>query len=151
MEPRGLLSEAGLLPRSRWTVAHLARLTSRYDERFTGYGLNKVEQLYAAAAGGCRFVVLPLGFVAAAEHPKSEAWRRTYGDRSSGNGNANRTPAGLNCAWASVLTAPRRPNGRFQGLRARPHNPERRFSSSGASWGTKEPWLWRTQNEVSPF
>ena len=37
------------------------------------------------------------------------------------------------------------------GLRARPHNPERRFSSSGASWGTMEPWLWRAQNEASPF
>ena len=37
------------------------------------------------------------------------------------------------CAWTSGLTAPRRPNCRFQGPRARAYNPERRFSRLSAA------------------
>ena len=36
-------------------------------------------------------------------------------------------------------------------LRPRPHHPERRFSSSGASWGPMEPRPCRAQDEISPF
>jgi len=50
-----------------------------YDERFRGYGMNKVQHLRAVAAAGARFVVLPLHFAAAHEHAKSAAWTRTLG------------------------------------------------------------------------
>lgn len=49
----------------------------RYDERFRGYGMNKVSHLYHRAAAGLRFVVLPRGFVVAAEHEKPPSWRAT--------------------------------------------------------------------------
>ena len=39
------------------------------DERFTGYGLNKCALLYAAAARGMSFTVLPHCFAVAADHP----------------------------------------------------------------------------------
>jgi len=50
-----------------------------YDERFRGYGLNKVSHLYAVATQGARFLVLPNHFVAAHEHAKSSSWQSIYG------------------------------------------------------------------------
>jgi len=44
------------------------RLLPQYDERFRGYGMNKIQHLYACSAAGLRFVVEPGVFVAAAEH-----------------------------------------------------------------------------------
>ena len=55
------------------------RLLPRYDERFRGYGMNKIQHLYACSQAGLRFVVEPGVFVAAAEHERSEAWRKMYG------------------------------------------------------------------------
>ena len=54
------------------------RLLPQYDERFRGYGMNKIQHLYACSAAGLRFVVEPGVFVAAAEHARSEAWRTMY-------------------------------------------------------------------------
>jgi len=53
-----------------------------YDERFRGYGLNKVSHLYAVAAQGARFLVMPSHFVAAHEHPKSSSWQTIYGQNA---------------------------------------------------------------------
>jgi len=57
--------------------------TPRYDERFRGYGLNKVSHLYACAAAGLRFTVLPGVFVVAGQHPKSAAWAATFGQQAA--------------------------------------------------------------------
>mmetsp|Transcript_26649 Transcript_26649/g.83578 ORF Transcript_26649/g.83578 Transcript_26649/m.83578 type:complete len:421 (-) Transcript_26649:37-1299(-) len=60
------------------------RLAPRFDERFRGYGLNKCSFFRHWHALGCRFEVLVHGghFVAAAPHPRSEAWLRTYGQEA---------------------------------------------------------------------
>jgi hypothetical protein len=57
------------------------RFLPRYDERFVGYGLNKVSHLYQCAAEGFSFVVLPGQFVVANEHEKSSSWRLVFGDK----------------------------------------------------------------------
>jgi len=54
----------------------------RYDDAFTGYGMNKVSHVYAVAAAGGEFVVMPRHFVAAHEHPKSSSWHATFGDHA---------------------------------------------------------------------
>lgn len=53
----------------------------RYDERFRGYGMNKVSHLHEMASRGVKFSVLtyPEAFVVALEHPKSESWQKTFG------------------------------------------------------------------------
>ena len=61
-----------------YVVASRSWLPS-YDDRFTGYGMNKVSHLYATAALGARFVVAPRHFVAAHEHTKSSSWQATFG------------------------------------------------------------------------
>lgn len=52
-----------------------------YDERFRGYGLNKISHLYSVNAKGVAFHVIDHidAFVVAKEHPKSESWRLMYG------------------------------------------------------------------------
>lgn len=50
-----------------------------FDERFAGYGHNKIAHAYAAASAGAIFLVLPHAFVAAHEHHKSNAWQNTFG------------------------------------------------------------------------
>jgi hypothetical protein len=50
-----------------------------YDERFRGYGMNKISHLYAVASQGTRFKVLPAQFVIAREHAKSNSWKQTFG------------------------------------------------------------------------
>eukprot|EP00873_Tetraselmis_striata_P007743 jgi/Tetstr1/428007/TSEL_018080.t1 len=55
------------------------RLVPPYDERFRGYGMNKISHLYASAAAGFRFTVAPEAFVAAFEHKKSRSWQATFG------------------------------------------------------------------------
>ena len=54
-----------------------------YDERFTGYGKNKIELVMRLRASGWTFFVLPRAFAVHVPHPTSAAhahWR--------GNGNA---------------------------------------------------------------
>jgi len=53
------------------------------DERFTGYGLNKVSHLASISkqAGG-DFYVLPGVFLAAPAHERSESWAQRYGSLS---------------------------------------------------------------------
>lgn len=51
----------------------------RYDERFVGYGWNKVSQITELKAQGYEFVVVPNGFVIHSPHKKSadrEVWKR---------------------------------------------------------------------------
>lgn len=55
------------------------RWAAQYDERFVGYGLNKVSHIYQLACEGTRFVVLPEHFCIAREHSRSDAWQRIYG------------------------------------------------------------------------
>ncbi|CAM9994866.1 unnamed protein product [Scytosiphon promiscuus] len=61
-----------------------------YDERFRGYGMNKVSHLLALATGApdtdqkpavgpAEFIVLRKGFVFALPHERSTAWEKTYG------------------------------------------------------------------------
>ena len=51
-----------------------------YDERFTGYGLNKVSHLaQVAALNRGQFFVLPGCFVTAPFHEKSDSWKKRYG------------------------------------------------------------------------
>ena len=61
-----------------YVIAHKASLP-RYDERFRGYGMNKIAHLYEVAARGARFVVLPHVFLCAHEHERSDAYRRVFG------------------------------------------------------------------------
>lgn len=61
---------------------HVIGLTAsmpRYDERFKGYGLNKVQHTYAAASSGFRFKVLPQHFLITARHKKSPSWNSAFG------------------------------------------------------------------------
>ena len=49
-----------------------------YDERFRGYGMNKIVHILALHSHGGRFWVLPEEFVSAERHEKSSAWQTTY-------------------------------------------------------------------------
>ena len=52
----------------------------RYDERFRGYGMNKVSHLYEVASRGVKFVVMPEVFIAAREHQRSHSYQRVFGE-----------------------------------------------------------------------
>ena len=60
-----------------------------YDERFQGYGLNKVSHLASVASEKVDFLVLPGVFVVAPAHERSEAWGKIYGDSQSEDKNFN--------------------------------------------------------------
>eukprot|EP00928_Gymnodinium_smaydae_P001212 TRINITY_DN10452_c0_g1_i1.p1 TRINITY_DN10452_c0_g1~~TRINITY_DN10452_c0_g1_i1.p1 ORF type:complete len:1741 (+),score=335.54 TRINITY_DN10452_c0_g1_i1:88-5310(+) len=55
-------------------------LVPAYDERFRGYGLNKISHLYDMASRGFSFCVIDGqdAFVAAVEHPRSASWKLMY-------------------------------------------------------------------------
>lgn len=52
-----------------------------YDERFRGYGMNKISHLYSLHATGFEFFVAenPESFVVAGQHPKSKSWETCCG------------------------------------------------------------------------
>jgi hypothetical protein len=50
-----------------------------YDERFRGYGMNKISHLHAVHAAGLCFRVLEGHFACAFEHGRSAEWQRTFG------------------------------------------------------------------------
>lgn len=52
-----------------------------YDERFRGYGHNKIVHLLSCHMGGLKFAVLPHVFVCAAEHARSDSWAKIYDTR----------------------------------------------------------------------
>jgi len=51
-----------------------------YDERFRGYGMNKISHVYEMNARGCTFRTLdsPESFVVAREHQRSKSWHLMY-------------------------------------------------------------------------
>jgi glycosyltransferase-like protein LARGE len=56
-----------------------------YDERFRGYGWNKVSHLYELRHKGAAFIVLPDMFIVAYKHKRSSSsahWVRTQGNRA---------------------------------------------------------------------
>lgn len=54
-----------------------------YDERFQGYGLNKVSHLASVSKIKGEFLVLPGVFVIAPVHERSDAWGKIYGGSQS--------------------------------------------------------------------
>ncbi|KAJ1450244.1 glycosyl-transferase for dystroglycan-domain-containing protein [Pelagophyceae sp. CCMP2097] len=50
----------------------------RFDERFRGYGLNKVVHALAMHSAGLRFSVVCGAWCAARQHARSEEWQRMY-------------------------------------------------------------------------
>lgn len=67
-----------------------------YDERFRGYGMNKISHLYEMAKKGFEFVVVPNVFVVAAQHAPSKSWERTFGQNAVSNSE-------INCDFLYVL------------------------------------------------
>ena len=56
----------------------------RYDERFIGYGNDKVSFVYELAASGYSFRVILDGFIIHKDHEKPK-WRSDYGSQMNGN------------------------------------------------------------------
>jgi glycosyltransferase-like protein LARGE len=54
----------------------------RYDERFRGYGMNKIVHLYHMNALEFDFCVLPRVFIIAAPHEPSKAYQKTFGKKA---------------------------------------------------------------------
>merc|ERR1712066_569230 len=55
----------------------------KYDERFRGYGMNKIIHLLSVDAEGFEFHVLPEAFVVAGYHERSKDWKRTFKSKGS--------------------------------------------------------------------
>merc|ERR1712176_654719 len=61
-----------------------------YDERFQGYGLNKVSHLASVSREKKgEFLVLPGVFLVAPAHERSEAWGKIYGNSQSDDNKFN--------------------------------------------------------------
>lgn len=60
-----------------------------YDERFQGYGLNKVSHLASVSREKGEFLVLPGVFLVAPAHKRSDAWGKIYGNSQSDDNKFN--------------------------------------------------------------
>lgn len=58
------------------------KLIPRFEERFRGYGFDKVTYFYHLHLSGFRFRVLAHSFVLDIPHPKSPDWMKTFGPGS---------------------------------------------------------------------
>ena len=56
----------------------------KYDARFVGYGLNKVQHAVHMNAIGFKFVVAPLLYVHCYPHERNESWERTFAKAQNG-------------------------------------------------------------------
>ena len=56
-----------------------------YDEKFRGYGMNKIVHLYEVAQRGAHFIVLPKVFIIARKHHPSSSKRIWHADRDRGS------------------------------------------------------------------
>lgn len=54
-------------------------LVPKYDERFRGYGMNKITHLYEINSMGFKFTVLPHVFLVTLPHSPSPSYNKTYG------------------------------------------------------------------------
>jgi hypothetical protein len=68
-------------------VVMASRNVPLYDERFQGYGLNKVSHLASVARQEREFLVLPGVFLVAPAHERSEAWGQIYGNSTKSDDN----------------------------------------------------------------
>ncbi|CAN0462058.1 unnamed protein product, partial [Ascophyllum nodosum] len=72
-----------------YLVVRKSAILPAFDERFTGYGKNKIQWINHLRYSGFSFYVMPVNFVIHAPHPKSEAktvWEKTGGGKQ-GKGN----------------------------------------------------------------
>ena len=83
---RWFTSDTPYLIKYKWRfepyIIALKQTLPSYDERFKGYGGNKISHLYEVAHRGAHFIVLPDVFIIARQHSDStskKAWKETNG------------------------------------------------------------------------
>eukprot|EP00903_Cladosiphon_okamuranus_P017001 g15670.t1 len=71
-----------------YLVVRKSALLPAFDERFVGYGKNKIQWINHLRYSGFSFYVMPVNFVIHAPHPKSMAkttWEKSGGKQGKGN------------------------------------------------------------------
>ncbi|CAN0508929.1 unnamed protein product, partial [Laminaria digitata] len=70
-----------------YLVVRKSAVLPMFDERFSGYGKNKIQWINHLRYSGFSFYVMPVNFVIHAPHPKSVAktvWEKTGGGKQVG-------------------------------------------------------------------